>query len=97
MCQCSSDTTQRQKGVKSDAPELGLPLLMEAVHKAVGLALQRPPQGDTASAAQLLRVSGENFHRLRESDELGRSQALERAILLERRKAHTHTHTHSVT
>lgn len=65
------------------SPEFGLALLVEAVDEAVGLALQRPPQGDAAPAAQLLRVPDERLHRLRETHELGRAQTLQRAVLLE--------------
>lgn len=56
---------------------------MEAVHEAVGLALQRPPQGDAAPAAQLLRVPDESLHRLRETHKLRRAQTLQRAVLKE--------------
>lgn len=64
-------------------PEFGLALFVEAVDEAVGLALQRPPQGDAASAAQLLGVPHERLHRLRETHELGRAQTLQRAVLSE--------------
>lgn len=63
---------------------------MEAVDEAVGLALQRPPQGDAAPAAQLLGVPDERLHRLRETHELGRVQTLQRAVLLDRETPRGH-------
>lgn len=86
--------SRETKCVKSNAPELGLALLVEAMHKAVRLALQRPPQGDAAPAAQLLRVPRESLHRLRQGHELGRGQTLQGAVLLESNKGHTHTVSH---
>lgn len=57
-------------------PEFGLALVVEAVDEAVGLALQRPPQGDAVPATQLLSVPGEGLHCLGETHELGRAQTL---------------------
>lgn len=56
---------------------------MEAVDEAVGLALQRSPQGDAAPAAQLLGVPDETLHGLGETHKLRRAQTLQRAVLLE--------------
>ena len=65
----------------SGLPELGLALLVEAVDKAVGLALQRPPQGHAAPAAQILRATGECLHGLGQAHKLPRAEALQGAIL----------------
>lgn len=67
-------------------PEFGLAFFVEAVDEAVGLALQRPPQGDAAPAAQLLGVPDETLHGLRETHELRRAETLQRAVLLETMK-----------
>lgn len=73
----SATASSSYKRAEGNAPELGLALLVEAVHEAVGLALQRPPQGDAAPAAQLLRVAGKSLHRLRQGDKLGRGETLQ--------------------
>lgn len=58
-------------------PEFVLTLFVEAVDEAVGLALQRPPQGDATPATERLRVPDETLHGLRQGHELRRTEPLQ--------------------
>ena len=70
--------------------ELVLALLVEPVDEAVGLALERPPEGDAAPATQFLRLLHEALHLLGQTHKLRRAQALERTILRDGDKTQAH-------
>lgn len=51
-------------------PEFCFALLMEALYESVCLTLQRPPQADTASTAQIFSVFDERLHGLTQTHKL---------------------------